>query len=68
MEKPYEPAQPAPLVGGGRGGGRVMRPLAEGSPAWGGAIAGVVAIVVFLVFSTWVVVHRVRHGKDTNDE
>jgi fumarate reductase subunit D len=45
-----------------------MMRLAEGSPAWGGAIAGVVAIAVFVVFSAWVVVHRVRHGKDSNDE
>jgi len=42
--------------------------LADGSPAWGGAVAGMVAIAVFLVFSTWVVVQRVRHGKDSNDE
>jgi hypothetical protein len=42
--------------------------LADGSPAWGGAIAGMVAIAVFLVFSTWVVVQRVRHGKDGDDE
>jgi hypothetical protein len=42
--------------------------VAEGSPAWGGAIAGIVAIAIFLVFSTWVVVHRVRHGKDSNDD
>jgi hypothetical protein len=27
-----------------------------------------VAIAVFLVFSTWVVVQRVRHGKDGDDE
>ena len=42
--------------------------LAADSPAWAGAIAGMVAIAVFLVFSTWVVVQRVRHGKDSNDE
>jgi hypothetical protein len=59
------PAQPAiSWVAGGAGDVR----LADGSPAWGGAVAGGVAIAVFLVFSTWVVVQRVRHGKDSNDE
>jgi hypothetical protein len=57
------PAQPALSWAVGGAGD-----VAEGSPAWGGAIAGVVAIAVFLVFSTWVVVQRVRHGKDSNDE
>ena len=42
--------------------------LAEGSPTWGGAIAGLVAIVVFVVFSAWVIVQRVRHGKDSSDD
>jgi hypothetical protein len=42
--------------------------LAEDSPAWGGAVAGVIAIAVFLLFSTWIVVQRVRHGKDRDDD
>jgi hypothetical protein len=42
--------------------------LADGSAAWGGAIAGVIAITVFVVFSAWVVVQRVRHGKDSSDD
>jgi hypothetical protein len=43
-------------------------PVAEGPPTWGGAIAGVIAIAVFVVFSAWVVVQRVRHGKDSSDD
>jgi hypothetical protein len=42
--------------------------LAKDAPAWTGAIAGVVAIIAFVLFSTWVVVQRVRHGKDSGDE
>jgi fumarate reductase subunit D len=42
--------------------------LAAASSVWGGAIAGLVAIAVFVVFSAWVVVHRVRHGKDDSDD
>jgi hypothetical protein len=42
--------------------------LAAASSAWGGAIAGLVAIAVFVAFSTWVVIHRVRHGKDDSDD
>jgi hypothetical protein len=45
-----------------------MTELADGSSAWGGAIAGLVAIAVFVVFSAWVVVQRVRHGKDGRDD
>ena len=42
--------------------------LAVGAQAWGGAVAGLIAIAVFVVFSAWVVVQRVRHGKDTSDD
>jgi hypothetical protein len=42
--------------------------VAGGPPAWGGAVAGLVAIAVFGVFSAWVVVQRVRHGKDSSDD
>jgi hypothetical protein len=45
-----------------------MSTLAADAPAWGGAVAGIVAIVVFLLFSTWIVVQRVRHGKDSDDD
>ena len=42
--------------------------VAEGPPAWTGAVAGIVAIALFVAFSTWVVVQRVRHGKDRADD
>ncbi|HET6816854.1 MAG TPA: hypothetical protein VFH66_06470 [Mycobacteriales bacterium] len=45
-----------------------MTLLADGPPAWGGAVAGLIAIAVFLVFSAWVVMQRVRHGKDGRDD
>jgi len=41
---------------------------ADSAPAWGGVIAGVVAAVVFLAFSAWIVMQRVRHGKDGRDD
>jgi len=38
------------------------------SPAWAGALAGLIALIAFVAFSTWVIVQRVRHGKDSTDE
>jgi hypothetical protein len=42
--------------------------LAADSPVWGGMVAGIVAVILFLLFSAWIVVQRVRHGKDGGDD
>jgi hypothetical protein len=31
-------------------------------------IAGIIAAVVFVLFSAWIIVQRVRHGKDGSDD
>ncbi len=37
--------------------------LAADAPAWTGAAAGLVALVAFVLFSTWVIVQRVRGSR-----
>jgi len=36
--------------------------LAARGSAWGGVVVGLVAAGLFVVFSGWIVVQRVRHG------
>ena len=36
--------------------------LAARGSAWGGVVVGLVAAALFVVFSGWIVVQRVRHG------
>jgi hypothetical protein len=40
--------------------------LADGTPAWGGMTAGIVAVVLFVAFSTWIVAQRLR-ARDKNE-
>ncbi|HWC33221.1 MAG TPA: hypothetical protein VG650_00210 [Mycobacteriales bacterium] len=42
--------------------------LIDPHPAWGSLGVGIAAIIVFLIFATWIVVQRVRHGKDSDDD
>jgi hypothetical protein len=42
--------------------------LVDPHPAWGGIVVGIIAAVIFVVFATWIVLQRVKHGKDGNDE
>ena len=35
---------------------------------WGGLTAAIVAVVVFVAFSTWIVVQRVRTGRKRDDD
>lgn len=42
--------------------------LIDPHPAWGSLGVAIAAIVVFLLFSGWIVLQRVRHGKDGDDE
>ena len=41
--------------------------LIDPHPAWGSIGVGIAAMVIFLVFATWIVVQRVRHGKEGDD-
>ena len=42
--------------------------LVDPHPAWGGIAVGIAAAVLFVLFATWIVVQRVRHGRDDSDE
>ena len=42
--------------------------LVDPHPAWGSLGVGIAAAVVFVAFSAWIIVQRVRHGKDGDDE
>ena len=37
--------------------------LAEGGSAWGGMVIGLVAASVFVLFSTYIVIQRVRNNR-----
>jgi hypothetical protein len=41
--------------------------LAAGGSAWGGLAAGLIATAVFVVFSGWVILQRVRNGRKDSD-
>jgi hypothetical protein len=42
--------------------------LIDPHPAWGSLGVAIAAGVIFLLFSAWIVVQRVRHGKGEDDE
>jgi hypothetical protein len=42
--------------------------LVDPKPAWGGIAIGIAAFVVFVVFAGWIVVQRLKHGKDSDDD
>ncbi|HVT65172.1 MAG TPA: hypothetical protein VHD81_08455 [Mycobacteriales bacterium] len=42
--------------------------LIDPHPAWGSIGVGIAAAVVFVAFATWIVIQRVKHGKDTDDD
>ena len=42
--------------------------LVDPHPAWGGIIVGIAALVVFVIFATWILIQRIRHGKGGSDE
>jgi hypothetical protein len=42
--------------------------LVDPKPAWGGLIVAVIAAVLFVIFATWIVVQRIRHGRDGGDD
>ena len=42
--------------------------LIDPHPAWGSLGVGIAATVLFLIFATWIVVQRVRNGRDGDDD
>jgi hypothetical protein len=42
--------------------------LVDPHPAWGGLAVAIAASVLFVGFSAWIVVQRVRHGRDGRDD
>jgi len=42
--------------------------LVDPHPAWGGIVVGIGAAVIFVIFATWIVVQRLKHGRDDSDK
>ncbi|HTW19046.1 MAG TPA: hypothetical protein VME70_02410 [Mycobacteriales bacterium] len=42
--------------------------LVDPHPFWGGWVVAVIAAVIFVSFAAWIVVQRVRHGRDGDDD
>jgi hypothetical protein len=42
--------------------------LDDPHPAWGGIVVGISAAVIFVIFAGWIVVQRLKHGRDDTDE
>jgi hypothetical protein len=52
----------------GTGGLAAKKVLVDPHPAWGGLAVAIAATVLFLGFSAWIVVQRVRHGRESRDD
>jgi flagellar biogenesis protein FliO len=42
--------------------------LVDPKPAWGGLVVAIIAVVLFVVFATWIVIQRIRNGRDGSGE
>jgi hypothetical protein len=42
--------------------------LVDPHPAWGGIVVGIVAIAIFVAFASWIVVQRIKHGREGGDD
>jgi hypothetical protein len=42
--------------------------LIDPHPAWGSIEVGIAATVIFLAFATWIVIQRIKHGKEGGDD
>jgi hypothetical protein len=42
--------------------------LVDPHPFWGGWVVAIMASVIFIGFSAWIVVQRVRDGRNGDDE
>lgn len=41
--------------------------LIDPHPAWGSLGVGIAAAVIFVVFATWIVIQRIKHGRNEDD-
>jgi hypothetical protein len=42
--------------------------LVDPHPAWGGVYVAIAAGVLFAIFAGWIVIQRVRHGREGDDD
>jgi hypothetical protein len=42
--------------------------LVDPHPFWGSLGVGIAAAAVFVLFAAWIVVQRVRHGRERDDD
>jgi hypothetical protein len=42
--------------------------LVDPHPFWGGFVVAIIASVIFVGFAAWIIVQRVRNGRDDDDE
>jgi hypothetical protein len=42
--------------------------LVDPHPAWGGLGVAIGAAVLFVIFAAWIVIQRVRHGREGDDD
>jgi hypothetical protein len=42
--------------------------LVDPKPAWGGLVVAIIASVLFVIFATWIVIQRIRHGRGGGDD
>jgi hypothetical protein len=42
--------------------------LVDPHPAWGGVGVAIAAAVLFVGFAAWILIQRIRHGKDGSDD
>jgi hypothetical protein len=42
--------------------------LVDPHPFWGGVVVAIIAAVIFVAFSAWIIMQRVRHGRGGDDD
>jgi hypothetical protein len=42
--------------------------LVDPHPAWGGLAVAIIALVLFVVFATWIVLQRIRQGRGGDND
>jgi hypothetical protein len=42
--------------------------LVDPHPFWGGWVVAIIAAVIFVAFSTWIVIQRVKNGRSHDDD
>jgi hypothetical protein len=42
--------------------------LVDPHPFWGGVVVAIIAAVIFVAFSAWIIMQRVRNGRGGDDD